>query len=359
MSEPGPKVAPPMACESLAAMVGRGQGSWVRAPGAGGGVVAAPAVRAAEMAKWLDPQACTEGASEAIACLPGGRVYGAGIVIAGDGRSVARDVSLDFGRAAAGHWLVGEGALRAPRPIPGRVAVIASVLGNSYAHWLMDELPRLVSLGPQDPATTLIAHGDAECCRVAFGLAKWSGPRHEPARRAHVVAEELIVPALPGWTGNATASQLRLITDLVEPLRSTAAVGAERIYVSRAQARRRRVVNEPEVIAALTARGFSCVELEHLTWAEQIALFRGAKVVVAPHGAGLANTIFCEPTTRVVECFGRDYVNACFWQLATARGLDYEAVIPSEAGAITVDPKRNQLDFAIDVSALLTALRRT
>lgn len=357
MSEPGPKVAPPAACETLAAIVARGQGSWLRAPVIRGDSGLEPVVGSADMAAWLDPQAKADGAGEAIARLPGGRVYGAGIVIAGDGLSLARDVSLDFGRATGGHWLVGEAALRAPRPIPGRVAVIASVLGNSYAHWLLDELPRLVSLGPQEPATTLIAHGNAECCRVAFELAKWSGPVHEPARRAHVVADELIVPALPGWTGNANARHLQLITELVEPLRSTTVAGAERIYVSRAQARRRRVVNEAEVITALTARGYLCVELERLTWAEQIAVFRRAKIVVAPHGAGLANTAFCEPGTRVVECFGRDYVNACFWQLAAVRGLDYEAVIPTEAGATTVDPKRNQLDFAIDVPALLAALR--
>lgn len=358
MSEPGPKVAPPMACETLAAMVARGQGSWLRAPGAGRDPVFAPIDRAAAMAQWLDPQAQVEGgASEAIACLPGGKVYGAGIVIAGDGQTLARDVSLDFGRDAAGHWLVGGAAFRPPRPIPGRVAVIASVLGNSYAHWLLDELPRLANLGPQDAATTLIAHGGTECSRVALALAQWSGPLHEPARRAHVIADELIVPALPGWTGRANARHLQLITEFVAPLRAPAMVTAERIYIARAQARRRRVLNEPEVIAALTARGYLCVDLERLTWAEQIALCRQAKVVVAPHGAGLANIAFCQPGTRVVECFGREYVNACYWQLAVTRGMDYEAVLPPDSGATSVDPKRNQTDFAIDLPALLTALR--
>ena len=356
MSEPGPKVAPPVACETLAAMVARGQGSWLRTPSAGKAPVVEPNARVTEMAKWLDPQAKVEGAGEAIACLPGGRVYGAGIVIAGDGQTLARDVSLDFGRHAAGHWLLGEDSLRAPRPVSGRVAVVASVLGNSYAHWLLDELPRLVSLGSQDAATTLIAHGRAECWRVALELAQWRGPLHEPARRAHVVTDELIVPALPGWTGQASARHLQLITEFVAPLHVPSAVIAERIYIARARARRRRVLNEPEVIAALTARGYLCFDLERLTWVEQIALFRQAKVVVAPHGAGLANTVFCRPGTRVVECFGRDYVNACYWQLAVAGGLDYEAVLPPDTGATSVDPKRNQTDFAIDLPALLAAL---
>jgi capsular polysaccharide biosynthesis protein len=309
------------------------------------------------MAGWLDPQARAEGASEAIALLPGGRVVGDGIVLAGDGRTLAGDVSLDFGREPrAEHWLLGNSELREPRFLPGRTAVIATALGSSYAHWLLDELPRLVSLGVEAGKTPLIAHADADCRRTAFALAQCLRPAIVPVRRAHWVAEELVVPALPGWIGRSSPRHAEMIREFVRPLRSAQAVGGERIYVSRAPARRRRVLNEPEVVRALGDRGFVCVELEHLTWAEQIELFRRAKAVVAPHGAGLANIVFCGEGARIVECFGRDYINACFWQLAMVCRLDYTAVIPADAGTRPPDPKRNRIDFTIDVPALLAAL---
>ncbi|MBC8010793.1 MAG: glycosyltransferase family 61 protein, partial [Burkholderiales bacterium] len=112
---------------------------------------------------------------------------------------------------------------------------------------------------------------------------------------------------------------------------------------------------------ALAARGFATVCLEELGWAEQIAVFRRARVVVAPHGAGLANLAFCAPGTRVVELVGRAYFNPVFWRLAALRGLDYRPVLAraeggAAAGQIREDRSENKRDLTADVGAVLTAL---
>ena len=49
---------------------------------------------------------------------------------------------------------------------------------------------------------------------------------------------------------------------------------------------------------------------------EQIDHFAGAEVVVAPHGAALANLVFCRPGVRVLELFAPRYVNPCYWTIA-------------------------------------------
>jgi capsular polysaccharide biosynthesis protein len=92
------------------------------------------------------------------------------------------------------------------------------------------------------------------------------------------------------------------------------------------------VLGEEALRAELEARGFVTVRLEECERAEQIAIFQEAKEVVAPHGAGLANLVFCAPGTRVVELFARDYVNPCDWRLAALGGLDYRAVVAAGAG---------------------------
>ena len=43
--------------------------------------------------------------------------------------------------------------------------------------------------------------------------------------------------------------------------------------------------------------------------AEQVELFVYADVVVAPHGAGLTNLLFCREGTRIVEIFPPTYIN--------------------------------------------------
>ncbi len=296
------------------------------------------------------------GASEAIAVIKGGRVYGDGIVLAPDGRTVVRDVSLDFGRTGEGHWLLQEKKLRPPELIAGRFAVLATALGGSYAHWLLDELPRLISLYDWGDRPDLIAHAQAECCRSALKLADFQGRLIEPVRRKHLQVDELIVPALPGWVGRVNAAHVQGLVNFTAPIQTPTAFSPERIYISRASAQRRHVENESTVMAALADRGFICVQLERLSWAEQIALFRGVKIVVAPHGAGLANLVFSRPGTRVIECFAHDYVNGCFAQLAEACGLDYTPMVVPGEGPWGTSPKSNRINFTIEIEALRAVL---
>ena len=67
-------------------------------------------------------------------------------------------------------------------------------------------------------------------------------------------------------------------------------------------------------------------------------MFAEAVMVVAPHGAGLANLVFCQPKTVVVEVVCD---NLCFLVLAHNLGHHYHA-IPAVHGCpnfIDVDPK--------------------
>jgi capsular polysaccharide biosynthesis protein len=75
-----------------------------------------------------------------------------------------------------------------------------------------------------------------------------------------------------------------------------------KIYISRGDAAaRRRILNETEVMDLLADFGYKSVTLSSLSISEQAALFASAKNIIAPHGAGLANLVFCSPQTQVCE----------------------------------------------------------
>ncbi len=78
-----------------------------------------------------------------------------------------------------------------------------------------------------------------------------------------------------------------------------------KIYISRALAKLRNVKNEADVVALLAECGFETVTLETMPIAEQVALIREAEVIVAPHGAGLANLVFAQ-NPKVVELIPYD-----------------------------------------------------
>ena len=102
------------------------------------------------------------------------------------------------------------------------------------------------------------------------------------------------------------------------------APGLKRIYVSRRDSKNRATANEADVEAFMTARGIHCVTLSGLSFPEQVALFNGAELIVASHGAGLANTVFCRPGTRVVEFAPTSYMNPCFLKIGQTLDLNWE-----------------------------------
>tara|TARA_B100000780_G_C21044327_1_gene419200 strand:+ start:15 stop:1109 length:1095 start_codon:yes stop_codon:yes gene_type:complete len=72
-----------------------------------------------------------------------------------------------------------------------------------------------------------------------------------------------------------------------------------KIYVSRQGSLTRSVSNHDELLLAL--RGWESVRLETMAVSEQIKIFSEASHVLAPHGAGLINLIWCKEGTKVTE----------------------------------------------------------
>lgn len=78
---------------------------------------------------------------------------------------------------------------------------------------------------------------------------------------------------------------------------------SRRIFISRANASKRRMVNEDEVARILGTSGFEHVALEDLSVLEQIEMFAEASVVIGQHGAGLTNLLYVPTGTTVIEIF--------------------------------------------------------
>ena len=108
--------------------------------------------------------------------------------------------------------------------------------------------------------------------------------------------------------------------------------GPERIYIDRSGAANRPIPNEAALIARLRQAGFHPVRTERLRLDQQIALFRGARVIVAAHGAGLSNIVFSRPGTIVYELVPSHYRNPCFLALARQTGLAYWADLFDSGG---------------------------
>ncbi len=103
--------------------------------------------------------------------------------------------------------------------------------------------------------------------------------------------------------------------------------GKRRIYVSRADTPRRRIINQGEILPILSRHGFEIIAPGTLSFRDQAALFGSAEIVAGPHGAGLTNILFAPRNAKVLEIFPVSRLKNTYFLLSLSLGQTYRAVI--------------------------------
>ncbi|MDF5711736.1 MAG: glycosyltransferase family 61 protein [Nostoc sp. S4] len=121
------------------------------------------------------------------------------------------------------------------------------------------------------------------------------------------------------------------------------------IYISRAKASGRRVINEDEVMEFLRPLGFVSYSLEGRSFAEQVRLFSTAKNIIAPHGAGLTNIIFSPKNTTVIE-FVTPWVSSGYFVPSQILGLKHGCLECHQSCSQKIRETRG--DLIVDITNL-------
>ncbi len=192
--------------------------------------------------------------------------------------------------------------------VSGAVAVLSASNQHIYWHWLLDVVPRLLMLEEKgEMAQSFFIQAKLP---FQYEMLKYLGvlPNGRIINCEEfpmISASTLVVPChqimegreFPKWVCQGLREKFL-------PFSTVRKAGSpERVYISRAHARQRRIVNEAELLPILRDYGFQVVRLEELTFSEQVGLFRNAEVVVAPNGSGLANLVFSSKGMTVIEIF--------------------------------------------------------
>jgi capsular polysaccharide biosynthesis protein len=117
--------------------------------------------------------------------------------------------------------------------------------------------------------------------------------------------------------------------------------GGELVFLSRGKTRTRRLINEEALVAIAERIGFRSFEAVAENHAEQVRRFANADAVIAVHGAGLSNQLFCRPGTAVIELFPANCVKSTYLWLANRMKLQHHALLGSAGDynqAFSIDP---------------------
>ncbi|SHJ59458.1 Protein of unknown function [Hymenobacter daecheongensis DSM 21074] len=255
----------------------------------------------------------------------------------------------------------------APVQVSGTVCSLLSgggaAVGNYY-HWLIDSLPRLhlvQEAGLWDSIDYFLIYDRRRRFVVDSLLAL--GIRDEQIidvrTHRHLVADRLVVTSAVRGQGTHTPEWAG--TFLRQALLPAAAPRAfsPYVYLSRRDAPARHVLNEAAVEDLLRPYGFQTHVLGHYTLAQQIALFAGARLIVAPTGAGLANLVFAPPGTPVIELFPKHFTVIEYPELCYRLGLSHQFLV-AEAAAGPLHARHDgwREDLTVDLAALAHCLRQ-
>lgn len=223
-------------------------------------------------------------------------------------------------------------------------------------HWMVDRVPQLSALLHDDAPPMEILQSDRAPEFEKQTLKMLPLKRHKVTPVGDAVFVRRLITGRVMFNGMRYWREVRPVFDM---LRSRALRRAkrepvevsDRIYISRRDAKRRPMTNEADVEALMRSRGFLVVTMGDIPVWKQIHIAASAKVIVAPHGAGLAHLINARRGTRVVEILpitdGVYQLRFNYARLSLVLGHHYDAWLEPHIG----DPWSTDLEA---FSAFLT-----
>lgn len=194
---------------------------------------------------------------------------------------------------------------------------------TNYAHWLTEILPKIVvfaKLGSFSGTPILIDEGlHSNHLEALYSVIGDSYPIVIVPPNDVVLCDNLLSVSVVGYScfGPRKTHKLpnypeyqkfnKLAFDIFREIGVTHSKQSNKtfpknVYLSRGSITRS-VENETEIISTLKEHNFSAINVEDLTFADQVKLFKTAKNIVAPTGSVLANMIFSSHLTSIIVLF--------------------------------------------------------
>ena len=210
-----------------------------------------------------------------------------------------------------------KGTPRIKKKIKGKIfSLLTGGGGNrNYWHWLFDVLPRMEILEKFHENINidfyLFPNLDEKFQIESLDVLNIpSNKRLSSKIYRHVSADQIITTShpynilneplldslnIPHWITNFLRKKF-----LIRNANSNKKL--KKIFINRKDGKTYRFIsNEKAVEDLLKKKGFKSITMSDYNFLDQIRIFNSAEYIVGLHGAGFANTVFCEPKTKILE----------------------------------------------------------
>lgn len=220
-------------------------------------------------------------------------------------------VHVDYGfRKSLATYATGIGSLLTRGVRYHRTTREAIVFHNlwtgGYYHWMTEALPRLFAVRDRWSTSAIVMPHHAP----NPWLLRWIenvGQFEEVVRfegGRNLWLPRVLIPHCPTRQDEFDVLNLqRVKSELFASIGVDQRSRADRrIFITRRNARWRKIPNEADVVARLEPLGFEIFDFDKLDYEGQVRTMSEAGILVSLHGAGLTNLMFMRPGSHVVEC---------------------------------------------------------
>lgn len=129
-----------------------------------------------------------------------------------------------------------------------------------------------------------------------------------------------------------------------------------RVYITRKNAEKRRIINEDEILPALLEYDFFVADFDSLSFSEQVSCVINADILISLHGAGLTHMLWMKEYGSILEIRARDDShNNCYFSLASALGLGYYYALADKTDSTK---STQQANYLIDKDCFLAQVMK-
>lgn len=204
-----------------------------------------------------------------------------------------------------------------------------------YFHWITEALPRLLLVRNSVSNRTLVLP-EAFKEKLYPSIAPlFEGPIFWIPQEKNLMVENLLLPENAPFSGEYNKNvfiELRNIYLIKSIEKQIKLHGNRKIYLSRAKAARRSVVNENELIDFLKKNEFAVLHFEDYSFWEQVSLMQDVEIFISIHGAGLSNALFMKEGGTVIELQKRstsDPIDTLYKDFSEMLKLNYQVLFCS------------------------------
>ena len=228
------------------------------------------------------------------------------------------------------------------RKIKGNViSLVQGASGyNNYAHWLFDIVPKMKILSEAYNLKKIDYFYFSKLNsfqKATFKILKLNSNKIIDSKiNKHCLLDNLIFCSHPNYfKGTFSTAQNNLPRWIVNFLRKRFLKNSakkiknfNKIYIDRSdsQFNHCRIVNDSEIKNYLRKEGFKIVKLSKFSFKKQISIFKNCNIVIGPHGAGMANLIFCKRKTKVIEIKYLGHPNNVYKRISKFNKLNHRLI---------------------------------